>query len=215
LQGLQQIGIFLGRLNRALAGFSHPAAGHFMPWDSTNDLIFRSQLMDLIPDEARQLVGTILHRLQTRTFPALKRLPRQVVHQDGHGGNLLRDSADSEHVAGMIDFGDMVHGPLIADLAVTAASFVEGSEVPAAVVGALCQGFHGVIPLSAAETDLLLDLMMARQIVTLQLNEFRRRHMEHPPEFISKDNPRVLASLKTLAALDSEEFAQRLRQACA
>ena len=70
-------------------------------------------------------------------------------------------------------------------------------------------------PLSAAETDLLLDLMIARQILTLQLNEFRRRNMEHPPEFISEDMPGVLRSFKALAALDSIEFGRILREACA
>ena len=215
LAGLEGVGDFLARLNRALAGFSHPAAGHFMPWDSTNGLIFRPQLLDLLPAEVGDLAGPILQRLETRTFPALKRLSCQVIHLDGHGGNLLRDSASSEHVAGVIDFGDMVYGPLIADLAVTAAFFAEEADAPAEAAAALCRGFHRVTPLSASETDLLLDLMMARQILTLQLNEFRRRNMEHPPEFISVDMPGVLASLKALAALDSFEFGRKLREACA
>jgi len=215
LSGLEGVGAFLARLNRALAGFSHPAAGHFMPWDSSNGLIFRPQLLGLLPAEVGDLVGPILQRLETRTFPALKRLPHQIIHQDAHGANLLRDSANSEHVAGVIDFGDMVNGPLIADLAVSAAYFAEGAGAPAEVAAALCRGFHRVTPLAAHETDLLLDLMIARQILTLQLNEFRQRNMECPPEFISVDMPRVLASLKSLAALDDREFGKRLRMACA
>jgi len=214
LAGLEGVGAFLARLNLALAGFSHPGAGHFMPWDSTNGLIFRPQLLDLLPAGVGDLAGPILQRLETSTFPALKRLPQQVIHQDAHGGNLLRDSADSEHVAGVIDFGDMVFGPLIADLAVSAAFFAEGSETPSATAAALCRGFHRVTPLAAHETDLLLDLMIARQILTLQLNEFRQRNMQHPPDFISVDMPHVLASLKVLAALDSVEFGKILREAC-
>jgi len=214
LAGLEGVGAFLARLNRALAGFSHPAAGHFMPWDSSNGLIFRPQLLGLLPAGVGDLVGPILQRLETRTFPALKRLPHQIIHQDAHGGNLLRDSANSEHVAGVIDFGDMVYGPLIADLAVSAAYFAEEADAPAEIAAALCRGFHRVTPLAAHETDLLLDLMIARQILTLQLNEFRQRNMDCPPEFISVDMPYVLASLKVLAALDGGEFGKRLREAC-
>jgi hydroxylysine kinase len=215
LPGLRGVGAFMARLNRALAGFSHPAGSHFMPWDSTNGLIFRPQLLDLLPADARQDLQPGLQRLETKTFPALRRLPRQVVHQDGHGGNLLRESASSERVAGMIDFGDLVCGTLIADLAVSVAYFVEGADAPAAVAAALCQGFHRVIPLSAGEVDLLLDLVIARQILTLQLNEFRWRHMESPPEFIRVDMPGQLASLKALIALDNHGFARHLREACA
>ena len=57
--------------------------------------------------------------------------------------------------------------------------------------------------------------MIARQILTLQLNEFRQRTMQHPPDFISADMPGVLASLRTLAALDSGKFGKNLRMACA
>lgn len=215
LAGLDGVGAFLARLNRALEGFSHPAAGDFMPWDSSNGLIFRPQLLELLPAEVKDLAGPILRRLETGTFPALKRLPRQIIHQDAHDANLLRDSVSSEHVSGVIDFGDMISGPLIADLAVSAANFAEGSDAPVAVAAALCQGFHCVTPLSAGETDLLLDLMIARQILTLQLNEFRRRNMEHPPDFISADMPGVMASFKALAALDSGEFGKNMRVACA
>jgi len=214
LHGLEGVGEFLARLNRALAGFSHPAAGHFMPWDSTNGLIFRSQLLDLLPAGDLDLIGDALQQLHSRTFPALRQLPLSVIHQDGHGGNLLRDSVKSEQVAGMIDFGDMVEGPLIADLAVSAAYFAEGSRDPTAVAAALCRGFNRVIPLAPNETDLLLDLMIARQILTLQLNEFRRRNMTHPPDFVSTDQPRLRESLKALVVVDGKEFGRYLREAC-
>jgi Ser/Thr protein kinase RdoA (MazF antagonist) len=215
LSGLEGVGAFLARLNRALAGFSHPAAGHFMPWDSTNGLIFKPQMLDLLPAEVGDLAGPILQRLESSTFPALEGLPHQIIHQDAHGANLLRDSISSEHVAGVIDFGDMVSGPLIADLAVSAAYFAEEADAPAEAAAALCRGFHRVTPLAASETDLLLDLMIARQILTLQLNEFRQRNMQHPPDFISADMPGVLASFKALAVLDDREFGKRLREACA
>jgi len=39
--------------------------------------------------------------------------------------------------------------------------------------------------------------------------------MQHPPDFISAEMPGVLASLKTLAALDSGKFGKNLRMACA
>ncbi len=178
--GLYRVGEFLARLNHALAGFSHPAAGHFMPWDSTNGLLFKRQLRDLLPAEVQTLVAPALQRLEHEVFPQLPRLRSQVIHHDGHGANLLRASEASEQVVGIIDFGDMIYGPIICDLAVSLTDFMEAHYDPAAVAAAMCRGFHSVLPLQATETDLLLDLVIARQILILQLFEFRRRNMETP-----------------------------------
>jgi Ser/Thr protein kinase RdoA (MazF antagonist) len=210
---LHQIGQFLARLNRALQGFSHPAAGHFMPWDSTNGLVFNLQLCNLLGEDVGALVAPELRRLRDHVYPQLPLLRSQVIHHDGHDANLLRASADSEQVVGIIDFGDMIYGPVVCDLAVSLSDFIEGADDPTAVAAAMCRGFHSVLPLQAKETDLLLDLVMARQILVLQLFEFRRRNMENPPEFVIRDQPAIIASLTALTALNRATFRQALREA--
>ena len=213
LSGTYRVGAFLARLNRALQGFSHPAAGHFMPWDSTNGLVFRRQLRELLPDEIQVLIAPVLQRLHDEVYPLLPCLRSQVIHHDGHDANLLRAPAASEEVVGIIDFGDMIYGPIICDLAIGLADFVVAAADPAAVAAAMCRGFHSVLPLQPEETDLLLDLVMARQILVLQLFEFRRRNMEHPPQFVISDPPHIIASLNMLAALDRTAFRRALREA--
>jgi hypothetical protein len=133
------VGEFLARLNLALAGFSHPAAGHFMPWDSTNGLIFRPQLLDLLPVEVGGLAVPILHCLETRTFPALKRLSCQVIHPDGLCATCcvirpIPATARRDRFRG--------HGlwPADRDLAV-AAALIEKATAPAEAAAAL-RGFR-------------------------------------------------------------------------
>ena len=213
LAGLRLIGEFMARLNRALRGFTHPASGFFMPWDSTNGLMFRQQLRDLLRADVQALVAPVLQRLQDVVYPLLPQLRSQVIHHDGHDANLLRASADSEQVAGIIDFGDMIYGPVICDLAVSLSDFIQETDDPAAVAAAMCRGFHSVLPLQFEETDILLDLVMARQILILQLFEFRRRNMEHPPQFVIRDQAAIIASLNRLAALDPTPFKRALREA--
>jgi Ser/Thr protein kinase RdoA (MazF antagonist) len=214
LEGLSWIGTFLARLCRALQGFSHRAQGHFMPWDITNGLLFRPQLRELLCAKVRVLGAPMLARLEQETFPALAGLRRQVIHQDGHGANLLRQSSASELVAGMIDFGDMIHAPLICDLAASLSDFIHHESGPAAVAAAMCRGFHSVIPLRPAETDLLLDLVIARHILILELFEFRRRNMQHPPAFVTDEQPAIIASLAGLTGLDRVTFNRALRETC-
>jgi Ser/Thr protein kinase RdoA (MazF antagonist) len=212
--GFYRIGRFIARLNLALAGFSHPASRNFMPWDICNGLIFTPQFRDLLPPPTRALLEPVLHRLKHSVYPQLRLLRSQVIHQDGHGGNLLRPDAASDAVSGVIDFGDMIHGPLICDVAVCASSFVETAWNDALeICSAICSGFDTLIPLQADEIGLLLDLIIARQVLTLQLFEFRHRHQNDAPDYVVDEQAQLIESLACLAAVDPAAFAQQLRAA--
>jgi len=214
MQGLYQVGQFLARLSRALAEFSHPAASQFMPWDCTNGLVFNPNLIGLLSGEVQGLVLPFLERLEKQVYPRLDQVRSQVIHQDGHGANLLRDPGGNEDVAGMIDFGDMVHGPIVCDLAVSLTDFIEVAGNPLKVACAMSQGFHSLIPLSTEELDLLLDLVIARQVLILELFEFRRRNLANPPRFVTADQPGIIAGLKMLLALDRKTFNRELSKVC-
>ena len=210
MTGLEAVGAFLARLDRALSGFSHPASSHFMPWDICRGHVLSAQFRALIPGEARPLCEPLFQRVETNVYPSLDKLRRQVIHQDAHGNNLLREDAQSEAVVGIIDFGDMIEGPLISDVAVCASHFMETGPDPVAVAAAICRGFESVTRLEPLEKRLLLDLVTARQLLTLQLFEFRRLNMPHAPALDVEEKPRIIRSLERLAAIDPAEFANRL-----
>jgi Ser/Thr protein kinase RdoA (MazF antagonist) len=200
-QGLRGIGAFLGRLDRVLASFRHPAAGHWMPWDVTNGLVFNPQLKSLLSAEVRTMLEPAWRRLEHEVYPQLASLRNQIIHQDAHAANLLRPTVDDEAITGLIDFGDMVHGPLICELAVAIAHLLEGGGDPLRIITPVCAGYHSVYPLAGTEIALLPDLVIARLILTLQLLEFRRRNMAHPPRFVTDDQPGIIAALRALARM--------------
>jgi Ser/Thr protein kinase RdoA (MazF antagonist) len=214
LQGLTGIGMFLGRLCRALKDFSHPAGTHFMPWDICNGLIFQPQMLGLFTPGERQWIEPEVRRIQGDVYPQMGALRKQIIHQDGHGGNLLRVSAESEEVAGMIDFGDMIHGPLICDLAACAADFFQQGPDTLAIASAMCQGFNSVTGLEEKELELLPDLVMVRQILTLQMFRFRLANMPNPPAFLTEEQPSIFRSLKRLASLDRNAYLREVRRVC-
>jgi Ser/Thr protein kinase RdoA (MazF antagonist) len=74
----------------------------------------------------------------------------------------------------------------------------------------MCRGFHSIIPLEEQEVALLLDLVITRQVLILELFEFRRRNMINPPRFVTEDQPGVIASLEMLLALDRKAFNREL-----
>jgi len=212
-EGLRGVGGFIARLGKALQGFDHPATRHFMPWNMVNGLVFSEQLKGLMPTEMSSWLPACFERLKYIVYPQLDELRWQVIHQDGHGGNLLRRAESGEAISGVIDFGDIVYGPLICDLAACVSDFMQSAADPVPAAIEICRGYHDIIPVLDEELDLLLDMVMVRQMMTVQLFEFRRLNMENPPAFVTDDQPGFIAILQKLAKLNRQGFAQQLKEA--
>ncbi|HWM35121.1 MAG TPA: phosphotransferase [Pseudolysinimonas sp.] len=141
-------GRMLGRLNAALADFEHPAADRDLVWDPV-------RFPELLPAASDPLHVEVLLRFAAETAPALQSLPRQVVHDDAHPGNLL---VDGDRLTGILDFGDIVRTARVCDLGVSLA-YLDGPER-----AAFQAGFESVVPLLPEERAVLPMLMAARTI---------------------------------------------------
>jgi 4-aminobutyrate aminotransferase-like enzyme len=208
---LREIGILQARLGHGLRGFFHPTARGPVPWDVTNGLMLHPDLLRRVPAEIVPEVAPLLDRLRSRVLPALPGLRAQVIHHDAHFGNVLCDPSGGEGITGVIDFGDMIHGPLAMDLAVSMASAAEFCDDFLTAAACLLQGFHGVVPLEPQEIDLLLDLTLARLLLTVELTALKAADVG-PAAGVGL--PVYVKVLRRLATLDPEGFAAGLRTAC-
>jgi Ser/Thr protein kinase RdoA (MazF antagonist) len=213
-EGLRAIGAFQARMCRALEGFSHPAARHFMPWDVSNGLVLNRSLWRNARVDVRELADGFEAHARERVLPSLARLRAQVIHNDCHTANLLRPDETSEEIVGLIDFGDMVQAPLVQDLAVSIAGFVEGRAAPADAACAIAAGFHATLPLEVAELALLHELVLLRLVLTALLFDFRHATHPRPPAFLEQTRPFILDALRAFIGMDREEMSCRYRAAC-
>ena len=74
--------------------------------------------VEVLPADQQARARRILQGFASQTLPRLEALRGQIIHGDVHPYNLLIDDAA---LSGVIDFGDMVHGALVQDLANTIA----------------------------------------------------------------------------------------------
>lgn len=215
-ENLQKIGAFQGEAVNALAGFEHKASRHFMPWNLSNGIAVSRDLWAGAADDARALAAPLLHRLRHEVLPKLNALPSQIIHNDGHPYNLLRPDAVSPGVVGLIDFGDMVHAPIINDLAVTATTFHRFGREDLDTVENLLIGFHRVHPLSDAEVSLLWDAMTLRVLITILLSDIKVNLAsdDDPDTEALEDSREAYAMLETIRDLDHQSVVDRLRAAC-
>jgi hydroxylysine kinase len=162
--GLRDLGGTLARLAHALSGYSHPGERHPLLWDMQHAGALRP-LLAMIPDEtARGWVTRLIDRFEARVLPALPKLRTGVIHNDVTGSNVLMRADDDQHVAGVLDFGDLARAPLVQELGVTGSYHLDredGGDL-FAPLAALLAGYEAVRPLSELEASVLFDLIATR-----------------------------------------------------
>ena len=165
------------RLNLALRGFFHPAAGRELLWDLAHAVTLRQHLDAIADRERRRLVEAVLDRYEERAAPLWPRLRAQVVHGDLNLDNVLLDG--DGRISGIVDFGDCVHTAQVADFAIALASLMRGrsGDEVFRIARIASDGYSSRFPLEAEELELLGDLVAARlaQIVVISAWRVARR----------------------------------------
>lgn len=210
----RNLGRDLARLDLALKGFSHPAAGHELMWD----LKHASRIRDLlahIPDAAqRALAERFLDNFEAHALPALPRLRAQVIHNDMNPHNVLVSTDGSERIEGIIDFGDMVHAPLIGNLAVAAAYQPTTLDHPLTGAADITAAYNAVLPLDAAEIDILFDLIATRMVLIVGISAWRAARYPENRDYILRNNPQAWTGLQRFDRLSRGEAQEHFHRAC-
>ena len=169
-----------GRLTRALRTFGHPAAHRVIVWDVRHAGALAGLLAELPPCPWRAAAVAVLARIVPRIDSQFAALPQQVVHNDLNPRNILTHAGE---LSGIIDFGDLTHTAIIADVAVAAAENIPadcsaGGGAAADAVRDVAGAYHALVPLSAAELALLGPLVAARLVANVVVHEW---HLQRNP----------------------------------
>lgn len=199
------MGTFLAKLNLALRDFSHPSATHDLLWNVSAAHRLAAKLDAIEDGPRRALAESFLTRFTEHVLPRLPTLRAQVIHNDYHLYNVLVAPEDHRRIVGIIDFGDMLHAPLVGEVATAAAFHMDGSsdpfEGPAQFVGA----YHATQPLNDREQEIVADLMATRHLITVLISEWRARRYPENRAYIMRHNPASWAALELMAELSREQ----------
>ncbi len=148
-------------------------------------------------------------------MPALPRLRRGVIHGDANDHNVLVGTphAHPREVTGLLDFGDMHHGLLVAEPAVAAAYALLGQDDPLAAAAAVVAGYHAALPLEAEEIALLFALVGARLAVSVTNSAMRARAAAGDPYVTVSEAP-AWAALERLDRVHPRFAHYAFREAC-
>ncbi len=203
----RNLGSIMARVDLALRGFFHPAAWRAHPWSIMSAPGLKPLTRHISDPGSRQLVETILTRFENETIPLTRSMRHQVVHQDAHVGNLLVDRQQPDRIVGLIDFGDMVYAPLVAELAVAADPDHPGEVLES--IADIIAGFDRVTPLEEAEIWALPDMILTRLAITLVLSAARKNHFPDEGEFLANEDAQW-SYLQELVAVGQTNIQKRL-----
>jgi 4-aminobutyrate aminotransferase-like enzyme/Ser/Thr protein kinase RdoA (MazF antagonist) len=164
----------LARIDRALLGFFNPAPAQSLAWDVRQLPVLAGFGAYLETEALRRRVLGIAAALSD-CLPAFERLRSQTIHGDCHGSNVLVDS-EARRVTGVVDFGDMLHAPLIFEIAVAMSELLTEGIASLADLPGVLQSYAAEQRLQVAEVERLYDVMTARHAVTLLVHAWRCRH---------------------------------------
>lgn len=198
------------RLGRALRGFIHPQAIRRLPWDVQHAASVRPMLGSIRDRSARAAVTTVLDRFDAAVAPRWAMLRAQVIHGDLTADNVLAD--DDGMITGIVDFGDMTHTALLADLASVLDSMAGGRacEEMFRVARLIIDGYERVLPLEPLERKLMGELWAARAAVTVAIGSWRAAAGLEEPEFAARFHDSALGIIDTLLTAGWERTARLL-----
>lgn len=205
----------LARLDTALAGLPpHAANAHRLPWDIQHTDGVRSLTGLLGTAERQALAGHALDRFEQRVKPRLPALRRQAIHNDFNPFNLLVDPYGPDTIRGILDFGDMVQGPTIQDVAVAASYHIDAEGDTLQAIAAFAAAYHAVRPLRPEELDLLLDLIRARLAMIVCVGGWRAARDPSNADYVLRNNAVSWARLAACHDIDEASASDALRAAC-
>lgn len=200
----------LAALDLALRGFDLRGANDDLLWNVSAAHRLAPKLDGIVGAQRRALAEKFMERFTTFVLPRLPTLRAQAIHNDYHLYNVLVAPEDHARIVGIIDFGDMLHAPLVGEVATAAAFHMAGCDDPFEGPAQFVAAYHAALPLTEAEQEIVCDLMATRHLITVLISEWRAvRHPENSA-YIMRHNPAAWDALSQLADLSRDAARDRL-----
>jgi Ser/Thr protein kinase RdoA (MazF antagonist) len=214
-QALQKnLGKLLGKLDASLADFSHPGTHRSLIWDVQHSSNLRPLVSHIAKRDDRDAVNSALNEFARQAEPELRSLPKQVVHNDAIPKNIIVDPGDTSTIAGLIDFGDMVHTARICELAVAIAHQIFGEEDPYPAIREMTAAYHSVTPLQRNELETLHGFVLARLAIRVAISTWRSATQPGDFGYDMSANEKFCATIMTLLSNGAAHTAAMLQDVC-
>ncbi len=185
----QELGGKLAKMSLLLQDFVSPVPEKSQEkWDIIHINWVLSELEKI---DSQQDVAIITHFLEyyfIHIFPHIDLLRGGMIHNDANTFNVLVNYTDDKpHVVGLIDFGELMRGKVVSELAIACAYLSMNYENPLEIAAQIIKGFHAILPLTHVEIQAIFPLMANRVIISVVHSAINHHNgLESPYLYISE-----------------------------
>jgi 4-aminobutyrate aminotransferase-like enzyme/Ser/Thr protein kinase RdoA (MazF antagonist) len=163
------LGSFLGKMDKSLENFSHPAMHRHYTWDISTAADANRRLNYIRDHEIRRIVGYFLMQFEIEVLPEISSLHHIYAHNDANDYNVL---IENNKIKGLIDFGDMVYTARINNVAVACTYAMLNTNYPLETAENVVKGYNEICKLTEKELGLLYHLIAGRLCISLTQSAF-------------------------------------------
>ncbi|MFN3441728.1 MAG: phosphotransferase, partial [Rhizobium rosettiformans] len=167
-------GDVVARVATGLKEFRHEGLDRELQWDLRRAGPVALHLLKSVTDQKqRDRIAKAMIMAVKRLQPLASELRIQPIHHDITDDNVVATPDASGRLTpdGVIDFGDVLYGWLVADLAVTCAALLHHADGDPFFILPAIKAFHARYPLNEAELKALWPLIVARAGVLVASSE--------------------------------------------
>lgn len=189
------MGALVANVARGLADFRHDGLDRSVQWDLRRVVQVTEHMLKQVADAGeRERIRDVLLAADRLVRPHAPALRTHAIHHDITDDNVVaKPDADGVMIPeGVIDFGDIVYGWVVAELAVCCAALLHHADGDPFFILPTIAAFHEVYPLMEDEVDALWPLIVQRacllvasgeqQLAVDPDNDYVRRNLEHERE---------------------------------
>ncbi|MEM7123643.1 MAG: phosphotransferase [Pseudomonadota bacterium] len=211
---MRAVGSTIAKLGLALRSFERAAPDQALVWDIRRADAMRQHLALIGDGAAEEMVRETLDRFAAQTLPTMAGLRHQVIHNDANRGNILAVPGDDAEISGVIDFGDMVDGPLIQDVSTAAMELTASSDDPISFIEAFLESYAAVNPLSNDEVACIYDCVMIRLAVCVLVYAWRDAFQAESRYDAKAEAMRFFDEMKRVDAVGRDAATERFHTVC-
>lgn len=200
----------MAELDMALLDFNHYGLTTNNEWDFKNIALSIDKIQYIQNQNLKKLVDYEFQQHLHNQQEHYKSLRCSCIHNDANDQNLLYAK---QGVSAIIDFGDICHSYLIAELAIAICYAMLKSNSPVDTLLTMTAAYHAILPLKSNELNVIFSLIKTRLALSITLShEQAVIHPENTYALVSQQA--AIALLYSLLAVNNNRIYQQLKNRC-